>query len=613
LNRKQQSVDKYSNLRYNPNWKNREEVAEKACEVAGGSSRESFYLHSSGFSEEESQQEAKSQDIFPELLSFHEPNARDSKEPFRLHTKGKKSAAGCFRGSARASGSTFSLQSEGGRPQRAKTNFVEKNKRTLGLRSEINSYLQLCTKRQEVLQEQVGQQSWDIGGHSVEKCVSFPHKLMQPQQHHHLLSAPFVFADHQNKPSQRTEIKSNQDLKWGPLPRNPSQQPPGRPAEPVSWHHQTPEFWAVPRQAVKQDDSKMLQKWRRASPVGSDTSTAKNSDTCLNNYPNSKHFVNQAYQQHLYNHGFPQDQQHLYNHVTKQLFPRGDNTKGQAHPNQRNISSTFNANFQGLVKDQVSLQDCKRQLHVDKRHQNYAVGSLWPSQPSIHSLPTAPCATFQNTPLMEQHHQEITQLPDVHFTDRCLFRPLPPIIPQVESSSEVDSGSSGGNQVKINRRNSGGYLMQTEKQKQPKIRKKANQSLLFVFQPYSSKPYINLDLKLGGLGPDYEAIKEKREKLQQQKEYAKQIKEYNMRNITSAQRSPAEYQATGSVSRQKALEYAKKIPRPRTFTARRVEEKVLLQDLNRDRLPQITSLETLQNRHEKEKQVIAAFKMLHIL
>lgn len=38
---------------------------------------------------------------------------------------------------------------------------------------------------------------------------------------------------------------------------------------------------------------------------------------------------------------------------------------------------------------------------------------------------------------------------------------------------------------------------------------KGNLSLLFAFQPHSSKPYINLDVKLGGLGPDYEAIKEK--------------------------------------------------------------------------------------------------------
>ena len=164
-------MEKYFNLRYNPNWKNIKEVAEfseaeKACQVAEGSSvdfsEDSFYLHSNGSPEEKNQQEAKSQDEFSELgtelLSFHEPNAVVSSEPFRLHTKGKESADGChFKDSPSTYGSAFSLQIQEDRPQRAKKDFVKKNKQTLGLRSEkINSYLQLHSKKQEVLQKQVG-------------------------------------------------------------------------------------------------------------------------------------------------------------------------------------------------------------------------------------------------------------------------------------------------------------------------------------------------------------------------------------------------------------------------------------------------------------------------
>uniref|UniRef100_A0A8C3PL02 Uncharacterized protein n=1 Tax=Calidris pygmaea TaxID=425635 RepID=A0A8C3PL02_9CHAR len=169
--RKQQPVDKYFNLRYNPNWKNLKEAAEfsegeKACQVARGSSvdysEDSFYLHSNGSLEEKNQREAKSQDSFSEfgteLLSFQEPNAVVSKEPFRLNTKGEESAGGCnFKDSPSTYGSAFSLQIQKDRPQRAKKDFVEKNKRTLGLHSEkINSYLQLHSKKQEILQKQVG-------------------------------------------------------------------------------------------------------------------------------------------------------------------------------------------------------------------------------------------------------------------------------------------------------------------------------------------------------------------------------------------------------------------------------------------------------------------------
>ncbi|PKU37448.1 hypothetical protein llap_12250 [Limosa lapponica baueri] len=384
--RKQQPVDKYFNLRYNPNWKNLKEVAEfseaeEACQVAGGSSvdfsEDSFYLHSNGSPEEKNQQETKSQGSFSEfgteLLSFHEPNVVVNNEPYRLHTKGKESESGChFKDSPGTYGSVFSLQIQKDRPQRAKKDFVEKNKRTLGLRSEkINSYLQLHSKKQEILQEQ----------------------------------------DHQNKSSQRNKIKSNQSIKGRAFTKTDIQQPPGRPAEAMSWHHrhhQIPTFQTAPMQAVEQDNSSAQRKRLYQSPsVDPDTNTAANSDTCLNNFPNSRHFINQDFttstypfdpmlhkfnpaedlslaytskENKKYQHdspkGLPHDQQHLYNHTTVQPFARDDSTDGQAHPNQRTISSTFNANFQELVKNQVSLQDCKRHIYADKRYQNYAISSL---------------------------------------------------------------------------------------------------------------------------------------------------------------------------------------------------------------------------------------------
>ncbi|KAM6370783.1 jhy protein homolog [Pluvialis apricaria] len=643
--RKQQSVDKYFSLRYNPNWKNTKEAAEfseaeKARQVAGGSSvdfsQDSFYLHSHGSPEEKNHQEAKSQDssseFGKELLSFHEPDAVVSNEPFRLHTKGKESADGChFQDSPSTYGSSFSLQIQADRPQRAKKDFVEKNKKTLGLRSEkINSYLQLHSKKQKVLQEQVADPK-TVDEEPVQSILPFQTVKMDPEDKWYLKSQQLK--DHQSKSSRRNKIKSNQSIKGRAFPRNDSQQPPGRPAEPKSWHrrhHQTPGFETAPMQTVEQDNSSTPQKCLYPSPsTDPDTNTAANSDTCLNNFPNSRHFVDQDFTTSTYPfhptlckfnpaevispaciskknkkyqrdspNGLPHDQQCLYNHAIVQLFARDDSTNGQAHPNQRNTSSTFNANFQKLVKDQVSLQDCKRRIYADKR----------PSQSSGHRSPTAPCTTSQCTQTMERLHQEIIHLTEARLADRHLFSPLPPIIPQVESGSEVDPESGEGNRVKISRSNTEGYLMQMEKQNQPKVSKK----------PRHSKAYINLNVKLGGLGPDYEAIKEKKEKLKQQKEYARQIKEHNMKNMASIQRLPTKHQVISSASRQKALEYAKKIPRPKTFTARQSDEKakekrVVPQTLNGDSLPQIASLETLQNRHKKEKQVVAAFRALHIL
>ncbi|XP_059685545.1 jhy protein homolog [Gavia stellata] len=625
--RKQQSVDKYFSLRYNPNWKKTKKVAEfseaeKARQVAGGSSgdfsQDSFYLHSNGSPEEKNQQEEKSQDSFSEfgteLLSFHEPKAIVSNEHLSLHTKGKDSADVChFKGSPSRYGNALSLRIQEDRPQKAKKDFVEKNKRTLGLHSEkINSYLQLHSKKQEVVLQELDIEAVFIDMITVGCQVPCPKTVneepvqtvkMEPEDKWYLKAQQLK--DHQNKSSRRNKIKSNQSLEGRAFPRNYSQQPPGRPAEPKSWHHrhhQIPAFQTAPMQTVEQDNSSTLQKWLYPSPsVGPDTNTAANSDTCLNNFPNSGHFVNQDFTSSTYRfhptlHKFnptevisPAYTSKENNHVTMQLLARDNSTNGQAHPNQRNISSTFNADFQELVEDQVSLQDCKRHICADK------------------SAPTAPCTTSQFTQTMKRHHQEITHLTEAHLADRQSFSLLPPTIPQVERGSEVDPESGEENQVKISRSNSEGYLMQKEKQKQPKVSKK----------PCSSKAYINLTVKLGGLGPDYEAIKERKEKLKQQKEYAKQIKEHNMKSIASIQRLPTKPQVISSVSRQKALEYAKRIPRPKTFTARQSdeevkEERVLPQTLNGECLPQIASLETLQNRHEKEKEVVAAFRTLHI-
>ncbi|OPJ68121.1 hypothetical protein AV530_013654 [Patagioenas fasciata monilis] len=611
--RKQQSVGKYLSLRYSPNWTNTKEAtefseAEKSHQVAGGSSgdfsQDSFYLHSNSSPAEMYQQEARSQGSFSdfgtgtELQSFHEPDAVISSEPLSLHSNGKEPAAGRhFKHSPSTYGSAFSLQIPEDPPRRQKKDFVERNKRTLGLRSgKTDSYLQLHAKKEEeVLQEQ----------------------------------------DQQKKSSQRNKIKSKQSVAGRAFPRSDSQKPPGRAAEPKPWHHghhQSSGFQPGPVQGVEPDNSSARWRCLCTSPsVCPDTNTAAHLDTRLNHFPSSRHVVNQDFTTsthpfhptlHTFNpveviypaytskeskkyrhdspNGLPRDQRHVHSPSPGQLFARDNSTNGQADPNQRNISSTFNANCQELVKNQVPLQDHKRQIYADKSHQNYAIGSL--------RSPTAPGATSPFTQPMERHPQEITHWTEAHLAARHSFSLLPPVIPHVESGLDIDPESGEGNQVEISRSNSEGYIMQMGKQNQPKVSKK----------PCSSKTYINLNVKLGGLGPDYEAIKEKKEKLRQQKEYAKQIKEHNKKSIASVQSLPAKPQVISSVSRQKALEYAKKIPRPKTFTARQSgeevkEERVLPQTLNGASLPQIASLETLHNRHEQEKQVVAAFRTLHIL
>ncbi|KFP92332.1 Uncharacterized protein C11orf63, partial [Apaloderma vittatum] len=302
--RKQQSVDKYFSLRYNPDWKNTKEVAEfseaeKACQAAGESSADfsqnSFYLRPTGSPEEKNQQESKLQDSFSEfgaeLLSFHEPYAVVSDEPFRLHSEGLP-AHGCHaKGSPATCGSAAPLRTQKDRPQRAKKDFVEKNKRTLGLRSEkINSYLQLYSKNQEVLEEQVGAETVDE--EPVQSVLPFQTVKMEPEDKWYLKAQQLK--DHQSKSFQRNKLRSNQSLKRRAFPGNDNQQPAGRSAESKSWHHQISEFQSAPVQAVKQDNSSTWQKYPDPS-VGADTNKAANSNTSLNNFPNSRRFVSQDF------------------------------------------------------------------------------------------------------------------------------------------------------------------------------------------------------------------------------------------------------------------------------------------------------------------------------
>ncbi|POI30758.1 hypothetical protein CIB84_005489 [Bambusicola thoracicus] len=434
----------------------------------------------------------------------------------------------------------------------------------------------------------------------VQSALPYPNMKMRPEDKWCLNSQRLK--DHQKKWSQRNKVKSKQNLKGRDLSRSDNHQPTERPAKPRSWHyrqHQMSEFQTAPMQAVEQDNSSALRSGLYPNPsVGPDTNTAANSDTCLNNFPACTRKRNKNCQLDRPN-GLPHGQQHLHNHTAAPFSPRVGSTSGQAHPNQKKSSSTFNANHQEMVKDQVLPQDCKRHI--------YATSNL--------CSPAAFCTVSQLTQTMEQQNQEMSCLREAN--DLNSFSPLLPLIPHVESDSKVDPERDEGNQVKKSQSNSKGYLMQTEKQKQQKVCKKGSLSLRCVFQPYSSKACINLDVKLGGLGPDYEAIKEKKEKLKQQKEYAQRVKEHNMKNIVLVQRLPTKPKVISSVSRQKALEYAKKIPKPKTFTARQSneevkEKRVLLPTLKGASLPPITSLETLQSRHEKEKQVVAAFRTLHI-
>ncbi|CAM5171795.1 unnamed protein product [Eretmochelys imbricata] len=672
---KQQPTDRYCNLRYNPNWKSNKEdpkfsevnrrhrVIEK---IPQGSCQDSFYFPSKHILEENNQlveRQNVSSAFDTELLSLDDQPVGISSAPFRLHTKEDLSADDCqYKHSSSTYSDVFSPRSVEVQQQRAKKDFVEKNKLTLGLATQKqDSYLHWHSrKREEVHQGQVSDVK-TADERLIQNAIDF--HSMDPEDK--WLQRSHQLKDHRNKQPQADRTKLNQVLRERSLPANDVQRPPGRLAEPRPQHHthrNVSEFENFHMDSnssevleLEQDDNSSLHSWLQTNPFvgpmtpfiktssaadwGTHSNTSQNNSDLVNwnqkqistNLALSRHHLeltmhknptglnlssaytseeNKKYQHNPGNRP-PYNQQHLQNSYVLEPFPPDGYAKGQVLLNQKSIASTYNANFQESVKDQVSTPNHRKQFYIDKsHHNNYATNSLWPSQSSAQKPLAGPSPTTQLIQTMEQHHQEISQLEDTHLAERQFSGLFPPVIPRVESDSEINTERSEGSQVKISRSNSEGYLLQMEKQKQ--LKEKGTRK--------SSRPrnYMNLDVKLGGLGPDYEAVREKTEKLNKQKEYAKQVKEHNMKNVATVQKPPAKPQIKSSLSRHKALEYAKKIPKPKPFSAKQSdeepkEERTLAHSLKAQNLPQISSLKSLQNRHEIEKQVVAAFKTLHIL
>ncbi|XP_036253185.1 jhy protein homolog [Molothrus ater] len=593
--RKKLPVDKYSILRYNPHWKNATKgadffEAEESPQVFGGSSGDfsvdSFYLHPDGSSEDN---QDSLPEFDPELFSFHGANVASNK-PDGPQAKREEPADGFH--SKNNPGHAFPAQNQQDPPQRAKKDFVKKNKRTLGLQSErINSYLELHKKKQQVLQGQVTDPP-PADEEPLQSVPAFQPGKMKPEEKWYPKGQQLK---EQPRSLQRQKAEPKQPLRGGTFTRSDGQEPPGAAGAANPWvqrQQQTPGFQAAPP-ALGQEPSSAPNPNSALGPAGKPQSG-------LNDIPNSI-LTTPAYFLPIFQNFYPPEvldpecpsqedkkyqqdspagipQQFPANAIPGQDFPRKNSSSDQAHPELENISPDFNAIFQERVKDQAPLPDFKNHIHED------------------HSSPTPACRISHF--IEKKEKPRISDFED-DFAGTWLWGLFPPALPQ------GDSGKAEGNPRKMRRSSSEGSLLQREKQNQPKASKKLG----------SSKFYFNLSMKLGGLGPDYETIKEKKEKLKLQKEYSRQIKEYNMKNLTVVQRLPAKPQVS-SVSRQKALEYAKKIPRPKTFIAKQWEQEVkevLPQAPAGPRLPKIPSLESLWSRHEKEKEAVAAFEALHIL
>ncbi|XP_078282847.1 jhy protein homolog isoform X2 [Rhinoraja longicauda] len=217
---------------------------------------------------------------------------------------------------------------------------------------------------------------------------------------------------------------------------------------------------------------------------------------------------------------------------------------------------------------------------------------------------------------MENIYKDTPRLAHTHPDSRLV---LPSIYPMVESDSELDTGRKNKIPTSLTRCNSDGYLAQMQKVNKLKENKD--------FKPFPIRDNKDLkqDVKLGGLGPDYTSTQDKAKKMKRQMEYAKQVNEQNLKDGCKSP-PPLQTQSASTEKTQKpssrkvAIEYAKTIQKPKPVPANSKMPNELQDQNNLTKHGQCvqldpsenTMLEMLQERHEKEKQIVAAFKAMHV-
>nr|XP_009005259.3 jhy protein homolog isoform X1 [Callithrix jacchus]XP_035120795.2 jhy protein homolog isoform X1 [Callithrix jacchus]XP_035120796.2 jhy protein homolog isoform X1 [Callithrix jacchus]XP_054097623.1 jhy protein homolog isoform X1 [Callithrix jacchus] len=668
-NRQQPIEDKYSDLRYDPNWKSKKEEGQllpvEALPESTDSSLENLPLvplypskeTSVELSGEKGEQKESSQNDVASLLGSeflspsYEHGARRSKPFSELSDSDLEEKSSSLSQSLKSSSShneVFLPGSRGPRRRKSKQYFVEKNKLTLGLSTpKMDSYLQLHNKKRgETHPEQISYPVKATEKTSIQNAKEIENAAIDPEDKWHQRAQQLK--NYQEHWSQYESTKSSNVPRGQPSETVNDHQPSRRPAKPKiqKLHkHQNGQKSSTKEELIASQGSQNnspRQQQNQNKPL--DTSTKHESTVIMhasNNdlqdsralrSQNLKETSNtfappkQAFDRVLYKNSTGYDSglnvneerghkeqeekrfsyQQLYTNTLSDMDLNNLNELSKRHVllSQKGSQFVYHITVHGSTENKKQ----PKQPYKETKYKNLEM--LWKFHSSSDSQPLRASPDSWLTQIMEQHQQALVQLADLQPSEGALPSiTLPPILSRVESESQLSSERSERNQAKISRSNSEGYLFQLEKGKKHRKRSHSKNTKL--------KGYQKRDVKLGGLGPDFESLRDKMQKLLQQKEYSKQVKEYNMKTLSILSKpQTAKTENKSAVPRQKALEYAKTIPKPKpanpTHQASKEQQNPTYAG-KEESLPGISLLEILQNRHEREKQAVAAFKVLRIV
>ncbi|XP_027435490.2 jhy protein homolog isoform X3 [Zalophus californianus] len=621
-NSQQPVEDKYSDLRYDPHWKSKKEerkllTMETLSEYVDSStenltldplypSKESSMELSGEKGEHKSSPQSVASLLGSEFLSPNYERGAHQSRPFSELSDSdlgeKSSNLSHYLKSSSSHNEVFLPGSRGRRRRKSKQYFVEKNKLTLGLPSpKTDSYLQLHSKKRgDVLPEQISYPISVTDKTSIQTTKEIENAAINPEDKWHQRAQQLK--NYQEHLSQYESAKSNCEPRGQSSETTNGQQPSRKPANHKirNQHKQqhglkslVTEELAVshrnqntPRQQQNQNKpTDTSVKHKTIGIMNAPNNDLQHSSALRSQEPKvtSNKFAppQQALDKVLYKNStgyhsmnvkkerghkgqeekrLSHQQLHINTLSNMDLNYLNELTKKQVPLSQKGSQSIPNKNVNGLRENKQP-----KQTYTETKYKNLEI--LWKFHPSSDSQLVRASPDSQLTQIMEQHQQALMQLTEVQPREGASSSvTFPPILSRVESESQLISDRSQRNQMKISRSNSEGYLLQLEKGRKHRKESSIKSSKL--------KGYQKRDVKLGGLGPDLESI------------------------------------------RDKALEYAKTIPKPKPSN---LTDQVLKEKKNptytrkEDALPEISLLEILQNRHEREKQAVAAFKVLHIV
>nr|XP_060461041.1 jhy protein homolog isoform X2 [Panthera onca] len=651
--------DKYSDLRYDPNWKSKKEerkflTVEALPESVDSStenltsgplypSKETSMELPGGKAEQKRSPQSVASLLGSEFLSpNYERGTHHSQPSSELSDRDLEKSSKlspCLKSSS-SHNEVFLPGSRGRRRRKSKQYFVEKNKLTLGLPTpKTDSYLQLHNKKRgDILSEQISysisvtdktsiqnaKETENAAIDPVDKWHQRAQQLKNHQEHwshcesaksNNLLRRQSSETTNGQQPSRkpakhkiRKQHRRQRGLKslvteelavcQGNQNSTPRQQPnQNKPTDP-SMKHETIVIMNAPNDdlqdssALRSRDPKVTSNKLGPAQQASDKAWYNNSTGYQSVTDVHKQRGHEGQEEKRLSHQQP----HIHTLSNVGLNHLNELSKRQVPLSQKGSQSVPTVNVNGSTTNRKQ----PKQIYTETKYKNLEI-LCQPGRASPDS---------QLAQIMERHQQALKQLTEVQPNEGASPSvAFPPILSRVESESQLSAETSQRNQMKVGRSNSEGYLFQLEKGKKHRKSSSTKSAKL--------KGYQKRDVKLGGLGPDLESIRDKMQKLIQKKEYARQVQEYNAKTLSLLPKpQTAKTKSKSAIPRQKALEYAKTIPKPKpsnlTDQASK-EKKNPTYARKEDALPEISLLEILQSRHEREKQAVAAFKALHIV